>query len=147
MGVLDTGVRSTQQPLGGTEVGARQSSSRGGPLYLGNLHWVKETVLWVHPVALLAVEDEPQGSSGGATHYWENWLWQCPLPSHPDLVTICTDPKELVISGGGGYHSKAWRRKLTALGYQLGFWFLHSTDHGGVVRQDPLVLVLQKERE
>jgi hypothetical protein len=36
----------------------------------------------------------------------------------------------------GGLQSKLWRRRFQDWGYDPHYWFLRSTEHGGVVRQD-----------
>ena len=97
-------------------------------------------MLGQYPVDVLAVEEEADTPSGA--RYWETWLQQCPLSTRPDLVLVCTGSDELVREDG--LHAKPWREKVASLGYDAGFWFLRATDHGGVVRQDRLMMVLQK---
>jgi len=110
-------------------------------LILGAPHRVKTTVLRDNPVDVLAVDEGRQ--TGTMERYWERWLQKCSFEKRPDLVVICASPNELVQDGG--FHEKEWREKFRVLGYLPGFWFLRATDHGGVVRQDRLVLILQKE--
>ena len=75
--------------------------------------------------------------------YWEVWLQQCPLEDRLDVVIICVNPNELVIDRG--FHSQVWWQKFNVLGYLPRFWYLQTTKQWGVVWQDQLVLLLQKE--
>ena len=61
----------------------------------------------------------------------------------PELVAICAAPEELVEDGG--FHCKGWRIRFAALGYSPSFWYLRNTDFGGVVRQERLFVILQKQ--
>lgn len=125
--------------------GARQPDA-SGTANLGHPDRARHTVLERYPVDVLLVE-EPSSRGGEAgptpTRPWENWLQRCPEPTRPDLVVVCADPDELVKDGG--FHSKLWRSKVAALGYDPGFWYLRATDHGSTVRQDRMVMVLQKQ--
>jgi len=107
---------------------------------LGHPRRVSPLVLSRHPVDILAVEEE--ASCSAETRTWETWLQRCPMETRPDLVLVCAGSDELIRKDG--FHSKPWREKVAALGYEAGFWFLRATDHGGVVRQDRLMMILQK---
>lgn len=124
-----------------TEPTTRQQGDK--PVDLGSPHRTKRTVLRKHPVDVLLVEEDTRDDFSATTRFWEVWLQHCPASARPDLVAVCTDPNELVVDGG--FHSKVWRQKFETLGYQPGFWFLRATDHGGVVRQDRLVLILERQ--
>jgi len=122
----------------------RQPEQRG-PVNIGCPRQAPVTVLQDHPVDVLIVESSEDDSTSGTkrgSRYWEQWLVSCTEPSRPDLVVVCADSEELVKDGG--FHSKMWRRKCHALGYEPGFWYMKATEHGGVVRQDRLILLLQK---
>jgi len=106
---------------------------------LGHPNRVKKTVLRHHPVDVLLVEEHNTTTDA---RYWETWLQACPMTTRPALVVVCAGPDELIEDGG--FHCKSWRNQFRALGYSPGFWFLRATDFGGVVRQDRVVLLLQK---
>lgn len=119
--------------------GTRQHVSRD-TRNLGDPFLVSDAVLEDFPIDVLLVDEGDDNLTDN--RYWEEWIKECSEEIRPDLVVICANPNELVADGG--YHEKPWRERVERLGYEPGFWFMRATDHGGVVWQDRLVMILQK---
>ena len=111
---------------------------------LGPPERVKTDVLNRHPVEVLAIEDAPATPGSLPSRFWIKWLEKCTIPNRPSYVLISASPRELVEEGG--LQSKLWRRRFHDWGYDPHYWFLRSTEHGGVVRQDRCMLVLRLQQ-
>jgi hypothetical protein len=112
-----------------------------GTQHLGSPGRVSPEVLNRYPVEVLAIEDAPPSDALSHDRFWVKWIEKCTVPHLPSYIIVAALPKELVEADG--LQSKSWRRRFQAWGYEPHYWFLRSTEHGGVVRQDRCMLVLR----